>query len=153
LSEILSSFTHAVEGFSEAIRKERNLKVHFVIGCLVLLISYVLELTANELLWLIFAVFSVIGMELLNTLVESIMDLYETKPHPAVKFVKDVAAGIVLWYSLFAVVVGVIVLGKALFGWNQSLGKLIALIFVLFFPSISLVWRLVSSWRKKGLRS
>lgn len=114
-----------------------------------LLISYVLELTANELLWLIFAVFSVIGMELLNTLVESIMDLYDTKPHPLVKFVKDVAAGIVLWYSLFAVVVGVIVLGRAMFGWSQSVGKLIALIFVLLFPTVSLIWRVVSSWRKR----
>ncbi|AJC74550.1 UDP kinase [Pseudothermotoga hypogea DSM 11164 = NBRC 106472] len=149
MSETLSSFIHAVEGFSEAIGKERNLKLHFAIGSFVLLISYVLELTANELLWLIFAVFSVIGMELLNTLVESIMDLYEIKPHPTVKFVKDVAAGIVLWYSLFAVVVGVIVLGRAMFGWSQSVGKLIALIFVLLFPTVSLIWRVVSSWRKR----
>ncbi|WP_448516923.1 diacylglycerol kinase family protein [Pseudothermotoga sp.] len=149
MSETLSSFVNAIQGFSEAIWRERNLKVHFVIGSVVLVMSYVLELTANELLWLIFAVFSVIGMELLNTLVESIMDLYETKPHPEVKFVKDVAAGIVLWYSLFAVVVGVIVLGKALFGWNQSVGKLIALIFVLLFPTISLLWRFVSSWRNR----
>ncbi|WP_448532568.1 diacylglycerol kinase family protein [Pseudothermotoga sp.] len=149
MSETLSSFVNAIRGFSEAIWKERNLKVHFVIGSVVLVMSYVLELTANELLWLIFAVFSVIGMELLNTLVESIMDLYDTKPHPLVKFVKDVAAGIVLWYSLFAVVVGVIVLGKALFGWDQSVGKLIVLIFVLFFPTISLLWRFVSSWRNR----
>lgn len=114
-----------------------------------MVLAYTLKLTTSELLWIIFAVFSVIGMELLNTLVESIMDLYETKPNPTIKFVKDVAAGIVMWYSLFAVVVGVIVLGRVLFNWDHSVGKLIALIFVLIFPVVSLIWRLSSLWRKR----
>lgn len=146
---MFSSFVHAVEGFVEAIRRERNLRVHFAIGCVVLVASFVLNLTANELLWLIFAVFSVIGMELLNTLVESIMDLYETKPHPGVKFVKDVAAGIVLWYALFAVIVGTVVLGRALFHWDQSVGKAVALISVFLFPIVSVIWRFVRAWRQK----
>lgn len=146
---MLSSFLHAVEGFVEAIERERNLRIHFVIGSAVMVLAYTLKLTTSELLWIIFAVFSVIGMELLNTLVESIMDLYETRPNPTIKFVKDVAAGIVLWYSLFAVVVGVIVLGRALFNWDHSVGKLIALIFVLIFPIVSLIWRLSNLWRKR----
>ncbi|MCS7175736.1 diacylglycerol kinase family protein [Pseudothermotoga sp.] len=144
-----SSFIHAIEGFAEAIKRERNLKIHFVVGSAVLVSSYMFDLTANELLWLIFAVFSVIGAELLNTLIESVMDLYETKPHPGVKFVKDVAAGIVLWYSLFAIVVGTIILGKAFFHWDQSVGKFVALISVFFFPVISLFGRFTRAWRRK----
>lgn len=149
MSETILSFVHAIQGLTEAIRMERNLKVQFAMGSIVVVMSYFLELTANELLWLIFAVFSVIGMELLNTLVESIMDLYDSRPNPAIRFVKDVAAGIVLWYSLFATIVGIIVLGKALFNWDQSVGKLVALIFVFSFPVISLFWRFVRSWNRK----
>lgn len=135
-NNLFDSFKNAILGLLEAIRHERNLKIHFFIGTLVLVGSYFLDISSGEMLWLVFAVFSVIGMELINTMVEGIMDVYNEDHDPRIKFVKDVAAGIVLWYSLFAVVVGLIVLGRALFHWKANLGRSFALLYVVFFPVI-----------------
>jgi len=137
-NNLFDSFRNAVVGLVEALKRERNLKVHFLIGTVVLVSSYFLDISSGEMLWLTFAVFSVIGMELINTMVEGMMDVYSENHDPRIKFVKDVAAGIVLWYSLFAVVVGLIVLGRALFNWKADLGRFLALLYVVFFPIIVL---------------
>jgi diacylglycerol kinase len=144
---LLESFKHASEGIREAILSERNLRIHFLIGVLVITASLFLDVSGSDVLWLIFAVFSVIGAELINTLVEGLTDLYSTDPNPMIKFVKDVAAGIVLWYSLFSVVVGTMIFGKALFGWKESVGKILAWIVLVFFPC-TIVQRLVKKHGK-----
>ncbi len=143
------SFKHASEGIAEALLSERNLRIHFIVGVLVIFTSFFLDIPREEILWLIFAVFSVIGAELINTLVEGLVDLYSTRKNPMIKFVKDVAAGIVLWYTLFSVVVGVIVLGRALFGWHEIAGKILALAVLVIFPC-TLIWEAVKRNANKG---
>lgn len=140
---IVESFRHASEGIAGALQSERNLKIHFVVGMIVLVLSFFLDIPREEELWLIFAVFSVIGAELINTLVEGFVDLYSTEKNPMIKFVKDVAAGIVLWYTMFSVVVGVIVLGKAIFGWHELAGRILALVVLVIFPC-TIVWEAVN---------
>jgi len=135
-NNIFESFKHAIDGIEEALKAERNLKIHFTIGLIVLIVSFFLNISYIDMLWLIFAVFSVIGAELINTLVEGLMDVYSNEYNPMIKFVKDVAAGIVLWYSIFAVVVGVVIFGKELFGWKETAGNILAVAFLVLFPSI-----------------
>ena len=135
-NNIFESFKHAIDGIEEALKAERNLKIHFTIGLVVLIVSFFLDISYTDMLWLIFAVFSVIGAELINTLVEGLMDVYSNEYNPMIKFVKDVAAGIVLWYSIFAVVVGVVIFGKELFGWKEATGNILAIAFLVLFPSI-----------------
>ncbi|MEJ5229975.1 MAG: diacylglycerol kinase family protein [Pseudothermotoga sp.] len=148
-NNLFHSFKNAITGLTEALKHEKNLKVHFLIGICVLVSSYFLDLSSGELLWLIFAVFSVIGMELVNTMIEGIMDIYSENHDPRIKFVKDVAAGIVLWYSLFATVVGLIVLGRALFHWKPDLGGIFALLYVIVFPLLLIVGGLSRRGRRK----
>ncbi|MFN4189377.1 MAG: diacylglycerol kinase family protein [Pseudothermotoga sp.] len=148
-NNLFKSFQNAFLGLIEALKRERNLKIHFAIGILILVSSYFLEISSGEMLWLTFAVFSVIGMELINTMVEGIMDVYNQNHDPRIKFVKDVAAGVVLWYSLFAVVVGLIVLGRALFHWGASLGRLFALLYVIFFPVVVVFGGLTKRGKRK----
>jgi len=140
---LIESFRHASEGIAEALQSEKNLRIHFIVGMVVIVLSLFLDIPREEGLWLIFAVFSVIGAELINTLVEGFTDLYSTEKNPMIKFVKDVAAGIVLWYTLFSVVVGVIVLGKAIFGWHELAGKILAIVVLVIFPC-TIVWEAVN---------
>ncbi len=139
-----------MEGLDEAIRSQRNLRVHFVIALIVMVVSYFMEISSGEFLWLSFAVFSVIGMELINSLVEALMDAYKRDYDPVVKFVKDVAAGIVLWYSLFAVVVGLVVFGKSMFHWDFNVARILAIIYLVIFPTVSIIRRIVSSVKSKS---
>ncbi|HBJ82131.1 MAG TPA: diacylglycerol kinase family protein [Pseudothermotoga sp.] len=150
LNNLIKSFINATEGLVEAFKQERNLRLHFLIGTIVLIISYFLDLSNEEILWLIFAVFSVIGMELLNTLVEVLMDLYSENHDVRIKFVKDVSAGMVLWYSLFAVTVGLIILGRAIFNWRNDIGRLFAVLFVVGLPLISILGGLRKRAKRKN---
>lgn len=113
-NNILKSFRNAFEGIESALRLERNLKIHFFIGIAVAVFLF-LPLSEKDLLWVYFAIFSVIGAELLNTVIEKFLDLFFEDYSESVKLVKDIAAGFVLWYSLFSVVVGILILGRALF--------------------------------------
>ncbi|MCD6449791.1 MAG: diacylglycerol kinase family protein [Thermotogaceae bacterium] len=133
-NNLLESFKHAIDGIEEALRVERNLKIHFAIGFIVLIVAFFLNFAYTDMLWLIFAVFSVIGAELINTLVEGLMDVYSNEYNPMIKFVKDVSAGIVLWYTLFSVVIGVVIFGRELFGWKEDLGNILSIVFLVLFP-------------------
>jgi len=125
----------------EAILSERNLKIHFVIGISVIITVFFLPLSEMEMLWIIFAVFSVIGAELINTSVEGLLDVKNAEYNPRVKFVKDVAAGVVLWNVLFAVAVGVVILGRVFFSFKPLSGKIFIMFVLIFFPVLTLILR------------
>ncbi|PLV57332.1 diacylglycerol kinase family protein [Thermotoga sp. SG1] len=140
-NNILKSFRNAFEGIESALKLERNLKIHFLIGIAVAVFSLFLPLSEKDLLWVYFAIFSVIGAELLNTVIEKFLDLFFEDYSESVKLVKDIAAGVVLWYSLFSVVVGILILGRALFSWSPSFVKLFVSGVLIFFPLFSAVAR------------
>jgi diacylglycerol kinase len=54
----------------------------------------------------------VIGMEMINTSVESLVDLVSLERKPQAGRIKDIAAGAVLLVSAVAVVVGILVFKK-----------------------------------------
>jgi len=59
----------------------------------------------------------VLAAELLNTAVESMVDLLTPHPHPLAARAKDAAAGGVLVASGFALAIGVVVFGPPLWSW------------------------------------
>jgi len=78
----------------------------------------ILQLTINEWLWLMLAIFLVLIAETLNTIVEAVVDLVVGQTyHELAKRAKDVAAGGVLLAALFAVRVGALVMLPALGRW------------------------------------
>ncbi len=146
-SNLGKSFEHAIEGIAEAIVSERNLRIHFIVGIGVSVLSFVLPLAKEDFLWILFAIFFVIWSELINTVIEYLMNLYSEEFHPVIKIIKDVSAGVVLWSVIFAVTVGVVVLGELVFGWTVEVGKILATIALVFFPIISI--RVVKKWKKR----
>ncbi|MFN3328864.1 MAG: diacylglycerol kinase family protein, partial [Fervidobacterium pennivorans] len=101
-NNLKESFEHAIEGIVESIISERNLRIHFAIGLLVIAATFFLPVKREDTLWIIFAVFFVIWSELVNTIIEHLMNLYSKEYHPVIKIVKDVSAGVVLWATLIS---------------------------------------------------
>ncbi|QIL46895.1 diacylglycerol kinase family protein [Vagococcus coleopterorum] len=100
---------HALAGWKVALVEERNLKIHLVISVLVIALATFLGFNQMEWLVLIMTIAAVVGLEMLNTLIENLVDLVTEKQfHPLAKKVKDVAAGLVLFASLVAVIIGII---------------------------------------------
>ncbi|MDR2832460.1 MAG: diacylglycerol kinase family protein [Streptococcaceae bacterium] len=107
--DFLSSFDFALNGLKTVVREERNMRKHLISTVVAIVFGFVFQLGASEWLWLLWAVFSVLILETLNTVVENIVDLATNYHfHILAKSAKDMAAGAVLLASIFAVIVGMV---------------------------------------------
>lgn len=103
------SFGYAFAGIFAGIRKERNMKIHFIIALLVVCFGILLHISAME--WAVCLVLfgMVISLELVNTAIEAVVDLVTEEKKPLAKLAKDTAAGAVLIAAMMAAAVGLII--------------------------------------------
>jgi diacylglycerol kinase (ATP) len=106
---LLYSFDYAIRGIVYALRTQRNMRWHFLASALVFTAALALRVSGLELIALVFAVALVLTAELINTAVESTVDLAVEGYDPLAAVAKDVAAGAVLIASVAAVAVGYVV--------------------------------------------
>ncbi|MCG7407842.1 diacylglycerol kinase family protein [Paenibacillus sp. ACRRX] len=105
------TFQVALEGIWYTLRTQRNMQVHLGIMFAVTGLGWALGLERTEWFWIGLCITLVIMAELFNTAIETVVDLVMPNPHPLAKIAKDTAAGAVLIAAVFAVIVGVILLG------------------------------------------
>jgi diacylglycerol kinase len=105
------SFKNAFAGISYSLRTQPNFRLMVIIGVLVLLASFFLELSRIEITIVIAAIFIVMLTEMINTTIESVTNLVTCEWHQDAKIAKDVASGMVL-----VAVCGSILLGLLIFG-------------------------------------
>ncbi len=74
-----------------------------------MLISFAFEIPRSEKIILLVVIGVVISLELVNTAIERVVDLVSPQFHPVAKLAKDVSAGAVLLFSLFASVIGIVI--------------------------------------------
>ena len=103
-----------------AARTQPNMRSHFIIALLVLLASLVLRLDRYYVVALIILIAFVLGLELVNTAIESMVDLLTVAHHPLAKTAKDAAAGAVLIGSIAAVAVGYLVFYQGIINGGQT---------------------------------
>jgi diacylglycerol kinase (ATP) len=112
--KFVHSLNSALEGIIHTLKSERNMRVHFSVGFLVLMAGIYLKLSNVEFMFLCLAVFFVLVCEMFNTAVEYTVDLINDEFHPLAKIVKDIAAGAVFVAAINAVITGYILLVKSL---------------------------------------
>lgn len=103
------SFKYAFEGILAALKQEPNLKIHFLIALLVIAISFILNISSTDWVIIIFIIGFVIIIELTNTAIEKVVDVFTDREHPGAKYAKDIAAGAVLISSITAAIIGLLV--------------------------------------------
>ena len=108
LHPFLRSFGYAFEGIYYTLRTQRNMRVHLGIGLVAAALGLWLGLSFTEWAVLLVMMALVYTLEMLNTVVESLVDLATDRYHPLAKVAKDVAAGAVLVAAIFAVGVGLV---------------------------------------------
>lgn len=101
-----ASFRFAFNGLLRTLCSQRNMKIHWIAGTAVMLVGMALQLDLASRASVLFCVFVVICMEVLNTAVEAFVDLSARGEfaHQAM-LAKDAAAGAVLVLALGAAVV------------------------------------------------
>lgn len=112
--DILDSVNFALEGIVYAVRHERNVKIHFVAAVAVLVGCLVLPLEPLAVLVALGATCLVLVAELLNTAVESVVNMTIEGHHPLARIAKDVAAAAVLVAAFYSLAVAWLVLLPAL---------------------------------------
>lgn len=102
-------FIFAFQGIKTAFLEQRNLRFHSAAALIVIAAGFIFEITKTEWLIALLCIAMVIGMELLNTAVEYLTDLASPEIHPLAKKAKDVAAAAVLFVSIIAAIIGLII--------------------------------------------
>ncbi|HIX36049.1 MAG TPA: diacylglycerol kinase family protein [Candidatus Limosilactobacillus merdigallinarum] len=111
----IQALGHALNGIFTVVKEERNMRFHVFGAAAVIIVGSFLHLSAAQWLWNFLAITAVFAAEFLNTVVETMCDLIVGHHYdPNVKKAKDVAAGMVLLMALFAVIIGLLVMGPAL---------------------------------------
>src|SRR5579871_6284834 len=118
-SRLLRSFHHAFEGIIYVTRTQPNMRVHFVIAALVLLGILILRLDRYYVVATITLVALVLSLELMNTAIESLVDLLTVAHHPLAKTAKDAAAGAVLIAAVGAVLAAYLIFYQGIISGGQ----------------------------------
>ncbi|HEX7063942.1 MAG TPA: diacylglycerol kinase family protein [Bacillales bacterium] len=105
----LKGFVFAFSGIKNAIRTERNLKFHILTGIIVMILAFMYQVTYMETLILLVVIGTVISLEIVNSAVERAVNLATEKKHPLAKLAKDTAAGAVLFFSIIAAIIGILI--------------------------------------------
>ncbi len=101
----LEAWKNAFSGIAYAFKTQRNLRIQLIAGIIVIILGFVLKISPSEWAILSFAVFFVLGSEMMNTALETAVDLTTEEYHIKAKLAKDTAAGAVVLASINAVVV------------------------------------------------
>jgi diacylglycerol kinase (ATP) len=110
------SFKYAAAGVTYAFHTQRNFRIHCVMGTLAICIGALLHLTGVEMAVICITSGLVLTLELLNTAIESVVDLTVGQTyHELAKIAKDCAAGAVLISAFASILVGMcLVIPKAI---------------------------------------
>ena len=104
-----NSFRYAINGIIKEMLSGASFKVMLVFFVAVIVAAVFFKITAIE--WIILLICSglVLSGEMINTSIESVVDLVTKDHEPLAEKAKDIAAGAVLLFSLFSAAVGFII--------------------------------------------
>lgn len=108
------SFLFAIQGFRTAIATERNIKVMLAVGACAIVAGLALQLDLLSWAVVLLCCGVVIMAELMNTAVETVVDLVSPEFHPLAGRAKDIAAAAVWVLSVIVAIVGVLVFANAI---------------------------------------
>jgi diacylglycerol kinase (ATP) len=113
-TSIIQSFNYAFEGVIWTLRSQRNMRIHFAVAAIVLVLAVAYDVSKLELIALLLAIAFVLIAEMVNTAIEATIDLSTPSFDPLAKIAKDIAAGAVLIAAANAIAVGYLVLADRL---------------------------------------
>lgn len=95
--------------------KDRSTQIQYVLAILACIAAWMIGCNYYEWLAVLLCIGLVIVAEILNTCIEKLCDLYSTEKNEKIKYIKDLAAGGVLFVSLIALTVGILIFVHHLF--------------------------------------
>lgn len=113
-----SSFGFAFSGIWQAVKREKNLKIHLLAAILVILTGIYFGITRFEWLVLVLIISLVLAAEIFNSAIEEICNLLKEKlnlDYNQTTFIRNFSAGAVLILALASIILGLIIFLPYLF--------------------------------------
>lgn len=100
---------YAAKGFWILITSENSIIAQVIIGIIMTIFGFLMNISATEWLFQIFAIGLVLVAESLNTAIEKIADFIHPEYHKQIGRIKDISAGAAFFAAIFAVIIGLII--------------------------------------------
>lgn len=110
----LRKFKNAARGIAVGIRGQNSFAVHLPVAILVLAIGVICQVGISKLCCLLLCIALVITAELINSSIESLAAAVTDQEDSRIRDSLDIASGAVLAATLFAVIVGLVILLPAI---------------------------------------
>lgn len=107
--KLYKKFHFAIKGIAVGLKEERSLRIQLWFAILAVVLGLYFKIQQTEWIFIAFAIFLVMALELINTAIEAVIDVIKPRLSPGVERIKDFMAGGVLLISLGAVVAGIII--------------------------------------------
>ena len=99
----------AFRGAFLLVKTESSIQIQVIIAVLVTAAGFYFQISTIEWILQIMSIALVLGIEGLNTAIEKMSDYTQPEFDDKIGFIKDVSAGAVMWVSMAAVIVGLII--------------------------------------------
>lgn len=103
------SIKYSIEGISWGLKYERNIRIQFIVGILVIIAGFIFKISQLEFLFVLLWIGLVISAEFFNTVIERALDSYYDDFSPSIKIVKDLCASAVFILALLAIISGILI--------------------------------------------
>ncbi|MHA1541140.1 MAG: diacylglycerol kinase [Alphaproteobacteria bacterium] len=110
MKKIYRAFLNSISGLKFAFKDERAFRQESFLAIVLISIACFLEVSSVERILLIFSVFFILIVELVNTAIEACIDRISKKIHPLSKKAKDVGSSAVLLSIILAIVIWSLIL-------------------------------------------
>lgn len=107
---IIEAFKKAFSGIWYAIRTQKNVKIQLLIAVILNILCFLFKVTAIEYMFISLSIMLVIITEVINTAIETTVNLYTDKYHELAKIAKDVSAGAVVLAALNGIIIATVIL-------------------------------------------
>jgi diacylglycerol kinase len=105
----VKGFGFAFEGLFRVFETQRNFRFQLIIGTLSLFLAVFLQISLFQWTVLLLCIALVLSAEIINTVIETVVDMVTTTINPKAKLAKDLSAAVVLINAMITAIVGLLI--------------------------------------------
>ena len=105
----IKAIKYAFNGFRILITSEKSIIAQVIIAFIMTIIGFLMNISATEWLFQIFAIGLILVAESLNTAIEKMADFIHPEYHQQIGRIKDISAGAAFIAAIIAVIIGLII--------------------------------------------
>jgi diacylglycerol kinase len=102
---LFGSFYHAGRGVKDAVKQEPNLKIHIIFALLAVVGAFILHFSYIEFAIIVLTIAMVFVLELINTTLETVVDIVSPEIQEKARIAKDVSAAGVLLAAIASIII------------------------------------------------